>query len=330
MAGGSVVTRRSGAARLTAPEALLRAERALLWLLLGAMVVASAAVLVRPSAFRLPSWLDLDDGLRLLAGMAIYAVSHVLRFLRLAVLVHHPTIALRRVLQVHLMTTGLGVLLPFKLSELVRVRELGVVTGSWRTGLLAVWLERAFDAAVLCALLGIAAIGSPETLSLLTPFLALMTAFVALTLVLITVVPPNVRQLMLHLVRRPFGGHSLAALRGMRGTLGMVQQAVAMLRGRISTLLLLSVLIWIAELAVVSVVISGFEGVSRLSAAVLAVLSGVSAGASPLMSSSADRLVSTMSELGLDPDVNMYRGVLVLPALVAASVAGAMHLRRRP
>jgi hypothetical protein len=330
MARSSALTQRERRIGSGAFATALRVEQALLWLGLGAMVVATAAVLARPSAFDLPSWLGSDRTVALLGAMGIYALSHLLRFLRLALLIQSPAIRLRQVLQVHLLTTGLGVLLPFKLSELVRVREVGVITGSWRTGLLAVWLERAFDAAVLGVVLLIAVLGSSDSLDVLTPLLALMIAFVAVTVILIAVVPENVRQLMLHIVRRPFGEGSVGVLRTLRATLSMLEQAVTMLRGRIPTLVLLSTLIWAAELLVVSIAISGLGGgVSRLSAAVLGVLSGVSAGASPLMASSADRLIDALGELGLSPDVELYRGVLVLPALIAGVVAAGLYLPHR-
>lgn len=312
-----------------------RVELALLWIAWAALAVAGGAVVLWPGLFDLPSLLDGDTAPRLAAGMALYAFSHVLRFLRLALLIHKPSIRLRRVLQAHLLTAGLGVLLPFKLSELIRVREVGVVTGSMRTGLLAVWLERTLDAAVLGVLVLITAIGLPESLDLLTPVLVLMTAFVALTVAAITVLPTNLREAMLHLVRRPFGEGSVTALRLMRGALATLEEAPTMLRGRLPSLVLLSVLIWTAEVAVVGVAIPELDvGLSGLSTSILSLLAGISSGATALMPDSGSRLVEALADYDGPSNVDLYRACLAVPVLVAAAWAASLYLpwrgRRSP
>lgn len=309
---------------------VLRAELALLWLAAGALAVVGLLTVVAPSAFALPDLLDLSDAPALLGAAAVYALGHVLRITRLSVLIHHPGIRLRRVMQLHLFTTGLGVLLPFKLSELVRVREVGVLTGRWTTGLIAVWLERALDAAVLAVLVLVAVAGVPDALELLRPVLLVGTAFVLVTILLMTVVPANIRGLMLTLVRRPYGERSVSALRVMRGALSVLHEAPGLLRGRLPTLGLLSAGIWIAELAAVSIAIPELDfGISRLAAGMLALFSGLSVGVTPLMASSGDRLADALGTLGSTPDVDLYRACLVVPALVAGALAGFAYLRSR-
>lgn len=307
--------------------ALGRAERGLLVLGAAALLVAAVLVLVRPSIFDLPALTDGDVLGRFLAASAVYVLSHLVRVLRLVVLLRNPALRLRRVLQVHLMTAGLGVLLPFKLGDLVRIREVGVAAGSWRTGLLAVWLERALDAAVLAVLVLITAVGVSESLSLLTPFLIVLTVFVVATAAAIAILPENIRALMLHIVRRPFGERSVPVLRALRGTLDTLHEAPGLLRGRVLTLLLLSVMIWGLEIAVVSIAVPGVtEGVSELSTAMLSLLSGVSSGAPPISPASSDRLVEALTEFGTAPDVGAYRLVLLLPMLLAGAAAAITYL----
>lgn len=302
-------------------------ECRLLYLTFAALVIGGVVVVAEPSLFELPSVLDDDNVPRIIGAIAIYAFSHLLRFLRLALLIHNPAVRLRRVLQVHLLSTGLGVLLPFKLGELVRIRELGIVTGSLRTGVLAVWLERTLDAAVLIVLLLLTAVGVPESLNLLTPFLIVISAFVAITIVLITVVPANIREMMLHLVRRPSGERSVTVLRFLRAVLAMLQEAPAMLRGRVPSLILLSTLIWAAEVAVVSVAVPGVDlGLSRLSTGILSLLAGVSSGATALMPGSGERLMESLGEFGGTADVDLYRLCLVLPVLLTGAWATGAYL----
>ena len=88
------------------------------------------------------------------------------------------------------------------------------------------------------------------------------------------------------------------------------------MRGRLPTLLLLSVVIWALEVAVVGVAIPGVgAGLSELAPAMLALLSGLSAGATPLMPGSGDRLVEVLTDFGVTADVGIYRACLVVPAV---------------
>ncbi len=291
----------------------------------AALAIVAALVVVTPGWFALPSVVD-DTG-RLLAAAGAYALSHVARLVRLAVLIAHPGLRLRRVAQVHLLSSGLSLLLPFKLGELVRIREVGVITGRLRRGILAVWLERALDACFLLILVLLIAVDVPDALDPLTPLLVVMTAFVSITVVLITVLPENLRWLMLHIVRRPFGERSVPALRLLRATLATLHEAPAMLRGRLPTLVLLSAVIWTCEVIAVSIAIPGAgAGLSDLSSALLSLLSSISSGATALMPSFGDRLAEALGELGRVPDVGVYRTCLAVSLLVAGAVAAGYYV----
>ena len=309
-----------------AAATLRGAEVWLLRIAWAALVVVALLAVLAPGLFGLSSVLDGGIG-RLLGCIALYGLSHAARFARLALLVHHPGISVRRVLQVHLLTTGLGVLLPFKLSEIVRVREVGVITGSLRTGLLAVWLERTFDFCILLVLVLVTAVGIPDSLGTLTPLLALMTTFVIVTVVLIAVVPENLRGLMLHLVRRPYGERSVTALRWMRAALSMLHEAPSLVRNRLPTLALLSVIVWAAEVAVISIALPGIDlRLSELSTAMLALLSSVSTGATPLMPGFGEDLADALGSLALSADVGVYRAALALFSVVGAAWAASHYV----
>jgi len=302
-------------------------ETWLLRLAWAALVVVAALALLAPSLFDLPSVLAGENAGRLAAAIALYALSHVARLLRLALLVVHPGLRLRRVIQVHLLTTGLGVVLPFKLAELVRIREIGVVTGSLRRGILTVWLERTFDACFLLLLIALIAIDAPSSLDALTSFLVLVAAFVGLTVVLITVLPENLRGLMLQIVRRPFGERSVLALRLLRGALATLQEAPALVRGKLPTLLLLSAAIWTLEVLVVAVAIPDVAlGLSGVSAAMLSLLSSISSGTTALSASFGDRLADALEVLGSTLTTGTYRACLAVSALVAGAVAASYYV----
>jgi hypothetical protein len=313
--------RRSGAARF-----LGGAELPLLLFATVALAAGAVAVLVKPSAFDLPSPFDAGTALRFAAATVLYAASHVLRFIRLALIAYLPGIRLRRLLQAHLLTAGLGVLLPFKLSEVVRIREVGVVVGSLRRGLLVVWIERTLDAAVLIALVTAAALTIDGALDLLAPLLVTLVAFVVGTLLVLTVLPANLRALMLHIVRRRTGERGVRAMRFLRSVLMTLRPAPQLVGGKLSTLVVLSAGIWALEVGVVAVAIPGVgEQVSQVSTAMLSLLSGISSGATVIFTGSADRLQDALVRFGDAPDVGPYRLVLTLPTLIAGTAAGGAY-----
>jgi hypothetical protein len=203
----------------------------------------------------------------------------------------------------------------------------GVVTGSLRTGLLAVWLERTLDAAVLAVLVGVVALTVEGAIDLVAPLLIVVCAFVAVTVVLLGVVPANIREVMLHLVRRPFGERSVGTLRLLRAALSMLHEAPAMLRGRLPSLLLLSVLIWAMEIAVVAVAVSGSGlGATGLSTAVLSLLASISSGATAIMPAAGEQLTDAIAQLGGVAEVGLYRLCLVIGLLAAGAAAGLRYL----
>jgi hypothetical protein len=181
----------------------------------------------------------------------------------------------------------------------------------------------------------IVALEVPDALDLVTPLLIVVCAFVAITVVLITVVPANIREVMLHIVRRPFGERSVSVLRALRATLAALEEAPRMLSGRLPSLLLLTVLIWGAEVGVVAIAVSGSGlDATGLSTAVLSLLATVSAGVTAIMASAGQQLSDALQELGgVFSNVGLYRLALVLPLLVAAVWSGGAYLPwrgRRP
>ena len=310
--------------------ALVRIEHAILCVAVAALATLSVLVLAAPGSFDLPRLVAGTDLGTVVAGTCVYTLGHVFRFLRLALLTYRGGVRLRRVLQVHLLTAGLAVMLPFKLSDLVRVRGVGVVLDDVRAGIVTVWLERALDAAVLTVLIGVCAAAVPGSLELLTPLLVVLCVFVALTAVLLTIVPPNLRLVMLHVLRREGSERDVKALVALRQVLATIRPAPDLLRGRAATLVLLSVLIWGAEVAAVSVAVPGIGAeLSQLSTGLLSLLSSVSSGATALFPSSGERLSEALVRVGTGSgDVSAYRAVLTITPLIAGTIGGVAYLRR--
>ena len=135
---------------------------------------------------------------------------------------------------------------------------------------------------------------------------------------------------MLDLVRRPYGERSVGVLRLLRAVIDTLHDAPRMVRGRLSTLVLLTVLVWLLEVAAVAVAVPGLGAdLSRLTTAMLSVLSGVSSGATALTPGFGESLARDVADLGDAAGVGVYRLAIVLPVLALGAAGSAAHLRTR-
>ena len=306
-------------AALTTPELVV------LRVVVVAFVVLAVLAVARPSTLglRAPSASDVPV---LLAAFVVYALNHALRALRLAVLVHGPLMRLRSVLRLHLLSAAAALLTPFRLGDLVRARLVGVFVASPSRGLVVVWLERALDVAVVIALLLVSRVGSGGAVELWSPLLLLSAGFVVVTVALVTVVPENLHAVSLHLVRRR-GPGGLRLLAAIERTLLVLAEAPHVLRRKTLTLVLLTVLIWSAELLTLALVVPALaESPQLLATGLLTLLSELASGAVAVLPGSG-------GELAADPDTAgagvLYRFVVVFSLLAAGAVAGAVLLGAR-
>lgn len=251
----------------------------------------------------------------LLAAALVYALGHLLRALRLAVLVHDPVVGARQILAVHLFSAGTGLLLPFRLGDVVRIRATAVLVGSTTRGVVAVVVERLLDVAVVLGLTLVAAGAAGGSLRALAPLLALSTVFVLLAAAALTVMPAYLRALSLYIVRRPDAPGGERLLTVLERALLVVDQAPQLVRRRTSTLVLLTALVWIAELSALGLAVPALgQDPVRLSQGLLSFLSSLSSGS-----------IALLPEPGQSP---LYRAVLLVPLLWASAVCGVLIARR--
>lgn len=186
----------------------------------------------------------------LLAGaIALYAGSHGVRMLRLGLLTLDQRDKALPLVSAHALTAFPSALIPFKIGEVLRLAAFRHVFGHWRKAL-AVWLaERFADVLVLAACilaLYLLDVRLPESMRWIFLLFVLASLFGLLGLF---AVATTFVYLNRHLV---LASHSTRGLRLLKAShalrnLGLgIQRSV---EGRMSGLLLLSILIWALEIA---------------------------------------------------------------------------------
>lgn len=253
-----------------------------------------------------------------LAGL-IYLGGHGLRILRLALLIGGWRVSLRDIASFHLFTAGASLAIPLKLGELYRVFELSYLAGGVTRALVITWWERVFDAVVLFALMFVAVVTIKEA----TPFqglAALLGAFVVATAVVFFVAPDNLRRLSVLIIRRYDSPRTVALLRLIAVVRQSILDAPHLLRGKVPTVLTLTVLIWTADLICFLVAIPALRGSWEAGVtALLGFLSALTEGHTPLGSLADDAPSMVMVRLA---------GVQASLAFVGLA-AGAYYAWRR-
>lgn len=197
----------------------------------------------------------------LVIGGCLYLASHVVRMSRLWLLIGGGR--LRELLRLYWYTTAVSLAMPFKSGELIRILEIGWSTKGARFGLVVVWVERAFDA----ALLSIVAIGlaysARDARPFLVPLIGVMLLFLALSLIFLWAVPENLARINLHIMRVYSGRRAVKLLRGVGYLKTFSEDARKILQGRLMTFGILTLLVWTFELfAIASVLAPEFPAIT--------------------------------------------------------------------
>lgn len=211
----------------------------------------------------------------LMISMLLYLASHVVRMARLWLLIGGGR--LRELLRLYWYTTAVSLAMPFKTGEIVRILEIGWSTKGPRFGLVVVWVERAFDA----ALLSVAAIGlaysSQDARPMLLPLIGVLLLFVALSLIFLWVLPENLPRINLHVMRLYSGRRAVSLMRGLGYMKTFAEDARRILKGRMATFAILTVLIWTFELfAIASVMAPDFPAITGFTELLTKLVPGLS------------------------------------------------------
>ena len=250
------------------------------------LVLAAVLLLLLYMAFRSISALNLllvagaqlATLASLLAAAAIYFASHFIRIARLALISSDARLSLRLLTRVHLLTSGVGLALPFKLGDGYRAGELARATGSVVRGITLVFVERVFDVAMILLLLVLAgAFGPPLGADYAAVFVASLL-FVSITLVVLVLVPDNLRRVSSYIIRRYDQEWTVRILRRIAELRAVIAGTATLLNGRYASLCAFTLLIWALEAMSLAIILGAFASDVEPLGALLAFLSSITEG----------------------------------------------------
>ena len=218
--------------------AVLAVALLLWWLATGAQVAFAAA---------LTPWL--------VGAGVLYLAAHVLRGLRLLLLIYDGRVRFREVLRAHLFAAGVSRLVPFKLGEFYRIALVDCLVANPATAIATVLIERAYDVAFLALLLAsgllLCQVDHPAAKAALVLASSVLAA-AALTLVALPELLPLLKR---YLVLRHNSERSLVLLRAVDRIDLLLAGAVGRWRQRRAAVTALSAMIWAIEAGVLVIVV---------------------------------------------------------------------------
>lgn len=271
-----------------------------------ALLAVVVIVLLRP----------LVDGVSLAAALiagVLYLMSHILRAVRIAFIsVDLFGVSGRTGALMHLATAPIALALPFKTGELLRLHELWKLGGTFLYAIVALLIDRMYDSIFLIPLAILLLLGgsAPPTFV----FLTLLAAIVPLTMIVIG--PRLLSDVQRYMVSNHANPRVLDILRQVDAMRVLVLRAANVAFKRAPELSVISLLIWLCELAFCLILIADFR-VSMTSAA---------QDALDLLGT---RLVSSWWTTSTDPLLQPAMAIAMIAVLVFWPVAATWYLARR-
>lgn len=185
----------------------------------------------------------------LLLAASLYALGQLMRIVRLALLIGDARLSLRYLASLHLFTAGVALGTPLRLGDAYRATEVGRTTGGTIIGFTFVWIERLFDAAIILPLLLYAASRDADEASSYTGIAFFTLLFLCLSVLIVALLPDNLRRIGTYLIRRHEGQWTIRMLRLIDEIRAVMRRIPVILRGKIASLAALTLLIWLFELS---------------------------------------------------------------------------------
>jgi hypothetical protein len=181
-------------------------------------------------------------------SLSAYLFSHVIRAIRIVVLMGRQDYSLWKLIYMQFYTNGINLILPFKLGEVYRVIEFNKLIKDSNRLLITVITEKTLDLLLLFiwALLAILFLG--QQIEVLQTIVWVLLALIASSLIILFVIPENIRSVNVFLAKRYNSKWVISVLALTDRIASVIANMKHILRGNASTILLLTFAIWFFEM----------------------------------------------------------------------------------
>lgn len=183
------------------------------------------------------------------ATLAGFLLVHVIKMMRMYLIVLDRKISFDRFVPAYLRTTLVNLLIPYKLGEVYRVGVFYRISGGFKTGFFSVLIDRFFDTLALVAIL------LPYQLLVsgkVTVPTILLTLFEIVVIIAYIVFPPSYEFLNRYIITSKESKRSMLALSALESINGWYEYVRDLVKGRYGLLLLFSLAAWIMEITVLA------------------------------------------------------------------------------
>jgi hypothetical protein len=192
------------------------------------------------------------------AGGGLYVAAHVMRAMRLAVIgVQLLGVSFRTVMLLHLFVAPWSLILPFKLDELIRIRELQRASGSLVWSVLTSLIDRSMDGLVLVTL---ALVLIADGRGRLAGLSILIGAGLLTIAILLLVMPVLLEAVQRHVFLNHLHDRALDLLRAVTNCRKVLDHTRAAIGEAAPFLALFTLGIWAMELSATMLVLGGITG----------------------------------------------------------------------
>lgn len=178
----------------------------------------------------------------------IYLLSHIMRILRLYILLLEEKIKWKQLLRIYFITTFVNFVLPFKIGEIYRIIEIGTLCNNIRRGIITIWIERFFDAVVLLVLSTCYLIYIDNASYNFIPVYILLLVFSGLSVLFYVEFRHSFNYLNQFIVSKSNTSKGVRILKFLENLKMIHSDIKRLIVGRTTMLILLSILIWCIEL----------------------------------------------------------------------------------
>ncbi len=190
--------------------------------------------------------------MRILIGAAVlvgFCLVHVIKMMRLYLVVMDQKISFDRYVPAYLRTTLVNLIIPYKLGEIYRVAVFTRISHGFKTGFFSVLIDRFYDTLALILIL------LPYQMFIsrnITPPTALLAVFVVVVLLAYRIFPPSYDFLNRYIITSKESKRSMMALSVLERINEWYEYVRGLVKGRYGILMLFSLTAWMLEIAVLA------------------------------------------------------------------------------